>query len=316
MSSRGGPTHLQTLPACILAFLPICLVSCASTETTNTAPESAEPVSMFATYEGKQVHYLDTGMPGTKESAPTLVLVHGWACDSRVWDRQLQSLAPQARVIAVDLPAHGQSEIPDTQISMDLFARATAAVMDQAGVGQAVLVGHSNGTPVIRQFYRLFPARTQALVVVDGALRQMLTGEIIDQMKPRLSEENYRETVAAFIDEMPGQELSEAARDEIKAMALDQPRAAVYGGLVAAGDSTVWEPDPIEVPTLLILAEQPSWDEEYLAFVRKLAPQSEIDILPGVSHFIMTERPGKFDSLLTSFLEKNNLLESPASQPN
>ncbi len=316
MSSRRGPTRFPALSACIFAFLSICLVSCTSTETTDTAPESAEPISAFATYEGKQVHYLDTGMPDGKDSAPTLVLIHGWACDSRVWERQLQSLAPRARVIAVDLPAHGRSEIPDTQISMDLFARATAAVMDQAGVEQAVLVGHSNGTPVIRQFYRLFPARTQALVVLDGALRQMLTAEIIEQMKPRLSEENYRETVAAFIDEMPGEELSEAARDEIKAVALDQPHAAVYGGLIAAGDSAVWEPDPIEVPTLLILAEQPSWDEEYLAFVRKLVPQSEIHILPGVSHFIMTERPDEFDSLLTSFLDKANLLESPAAQPN
>jgi pimeloyl-ACP methyl ester carboxylesterase len=213
------------------------------------------------------------------------------------------------RVIAVDLPGHGQSDIPDAEFSMDLFARATAAVMDHAGVEQAVLVGHSNGTPVIRQFYRLFPKRARALVVVDGALKQMLSSEIADQMKPRLSEQNFHETVEGFIDEMPGDGLDEAARDEIKAMALAQPHAAVYGGLMAAVDAKTWEPDPIQVPLLLILAEQPSWNDEYLSFVKELAPQAELHVMTGVSHFLMVERPAEFDSLLIAFLEENELLE-------
>jgi pimeloyl-ACP methyl ester carboxylesterase len=238
-----------------------------------------------------------------------LILVHGWACDSGVWEAQLESLASRTRVIAVDLPAHGESEIPAAELSMDLFAKATAAVMDHAGVEQAVLVGHSNGTPVVRQFYRLFPERTRALVVVDGALRQMLSGEIIEQMKPRLSEQNYRETVAGFIDGMAGSGLDESSRAGIKTMALRQPHAAVYGGLMAAADAKVWEPDPIEAPLLLILAEQPSWNQDYLDFVKQLAPQAEIHILPGVSHFIMTERPEEFGSLLTAFLESHNIIE-------
>jgi len=302
MNTRRNLAPQPAVFAGILLCLAAFLVSCSSSETMG-ATEPSAPASAFATYEGKRVHYRDTGGSG-----PALVLVHGWACDSRIWEAQLESLALGARVIAVDLPAHGESEIPDAEISMDLFARATAAVMDHAGVEQAVLVGHSNGTPVIRQFYRLFPARTRALVIVDGALRQMLTGEIVEQMKPRLSEENYRQTVAGFIDGMTGQGLDETARAEIKTMALDQPHEAVYGGLIAAADDKVWEPDSIEGPVLLILAEQPSWDEEYLGFVKQFVPQAEIHILSDVSHFIMTERPKDFDALVTAFLEENKIL--------
>jgi pimeloyl-ACP methyl ester carboxylesterase len=280
--------------AAVFAGVLTLLASCAPSETANAGPRSA-----FATFNGKRVHYIDTG-----GANPALVLVHGWACDARAWEAQVQSLADRTRVIAIDLPGHGQSEVPEGEFSMDLFARATAAVMDHAGVEQAVLVGHSNGTPVVRQFYRLFPERTRALVVVDGALKQMLSSEIADQMKPRLSEENYRETVAGFIDEMPGDGLDEGAREQIKTMALDQPHAAVYGGLMAAVDAKTWEPDPIQVPILLILAEQPSWTEEYLSFVKELAPHAEVHVMPGVSHFLMVERPAEFDSLLVSFLEK------------
>jgi pimeloyl-ACP methyl ester carboxylesterase len=285
------------------ASMLLLLVSCGRNETADNLPEAAEPTSAFATLEGKQVHYVDTG--GAK---PAVVLVHGWACDARVWDAQIESLASRARVIAVDLPGHGESQVPDAEFSMDLFAKATAAVMDHAGVDSAVLVGHSNGTPAIRQFYRLFPRRVRALVAVDGALKQMLTAEIVEQMKPRLSEEQFRETVAAMIDSMPGDGLAPSDRAEIKTMGLAQPHAAVLGGLLAAADGTIWEPDAIEAPLLLILAEQPSWNEEYLEFVKRLAPRAQIQVLPGVSHFIMVERPGEFDSLLLAFLEEHKLL--------
>jgi pimeloyl-ACP methyl ester carboxylesterase len=288
-----------------VAFTLALLVSCSRNEAPGNPPTAAEPVSAFAAFEGKQVHYLDTGGAGL-----AIVLVHGWASDSRVWQAQIKSLARRARVIAVDLPGHGQSQAPDSEFSMDLFAKATAAVMDQAGVERAVLVGHSNGTPVIRQFYRHFPGRTHALVAVDGALKQMLSDEIVEQMRPRLSEDKFRDTVAAMIDSMPGDGLTAAARAEIKTMAVAQPHAAVLGGMLAAADAKIWQPDPIDAPLLLILAQQPSWSEEYLAFVKELAPNAEVHILPGASHFIMVERPDEFDSLLLAFLEKNKLLQS------
>ena len=294
----------------LVAACALVLLACCGQQATHSNPtEAAEPISAFATFEGKQVHYVDTG--GAK---PALVLVHGWACDLRVWRAQLESLAARARVITVDLPGHGQSEPSDSELSMDLFAKATAAVMDHAGVERAVLVGHSNGTPVIRQFYRLFPNRTRALVVVDGPLKQMLTDKIVAQVKPQLSEEKFRETVAAMIDAMPGDELPQDTRAEIKTIGLAQPHAAVLGGLLAAADAKIWDPDPIEAPLLLILAAQPSWNDEYLNFVKQLAPQAEIHVLPGVSHFIMMERPAEFDSLLLGFLDKNNLLDSGTEQ--
>ncbi len=181
--------------------------------------------------------------------------------------------------------------------------------MDHAGIERAVLVGHSNGTPVIRQFYRLFPGRTRGLVVVDGALRQMLSDKIVAQVQPRLSEENYQETVAAMIDGMPGDGLDQDTRAEIKRIGLAQPHAAVLGGFLAAADPKIWAPDPISAPLLLILAQQPSWSDEYLSFVKQLAPQAEVHVLPGVSHFIMLERPAEFDSLLLGFLEQHQLLD-------
>ena len=262
-----------------------------------------EPACQQATHDGKAVHYVDIGGEG-----PALVLVHGWASDLRVWNAQLEDFPKFARVIAIDLPGHGQSEVPDGEFSMDLFARATAAVMADAGIDKAVLVGHSNGTPVIRQFYRLFPERTQALVVVDGALKGMVTDEIAAGIKARLAADTFQETVFSMIDGVPGDGLSPRAREDIKEIGLAQQHAAVLGGFEAILDTKIWEPDPITAPTLLVLAAQPSWDEEYLDFVKGLAPQAEIHVLEGASHFLMMERPEEFRGLVTGFLKRNGLL--------
>lgn len=58
------------------------------------------------------------------------------------------------------------------------------AVLQDAGVKKAVLVGHSMGTPVIRQFYRLYPQQTLGLVIVDGALRIGTRAEVEQMMAP------------------------------------------------------------------------------------------------------------------------------------
>ena len=59
-------------------------------------------------------------------------------------------------------------------VAPDLFARAVDAVLQTAKVEHAVLVGHSMGAPVLRQFYRKFPAKVRALVQDDAAQAQKL----------------------------------------------------------------------------------------------------------------------------------------------
>ena len=78
------------------------------------------------------------------------------------------------RMLFVDLPGYGKSDKPKMDYTMDVFAQAVDAVLRDAGVERAVLAGHSMGTPVVLQFYRLYPAKTKALVFVDGPLRPFL----------------------------------------------------------------------------------------------------------------------------------------------
>src|SRR5205085_5523540 len=123
--------------------------------------------SRFAKSGDLRVHY-----KSLSEGKTAVVFVHGWCCDHTVWREQAALLNGKVRVLAVDLPGYGQSDKPKVEYTMDLFAQGVDAVLRDAGVEQAVLAGHSMGTPVVRQFYRLFPGKTKALVFVDGAVRR------------------------------------------------------------------------------------------------------------------------------------------------
>jgi len=76
-------------------------------------------------------------------------------------------------------------------------------VLRDAHIKRAVLVGHSMGTPVIQQFYRLFPEKTVGLVIVDGALRVFLPKEQMDQFVNSLRS-NYQTAEPAFVDGLLG----------------------------------------------------------------------------------------------------------------
>lgn len=285
--------------SCVLATF---FATCSSPPPT-AAQVGNSPQSKTVSYEGSSIHYVEAG-----EGPRTVLLVHGWACDLRVWPRQIAGLAAKARVVAIDLPGHGGSEAPASEFSMDLFAKAVAVVLDDAGVEKAVLVGHSNGTPVIRQFYRLFPERTSALVAVDGALENMTPPGMADRFLKGLQEHNYRETVGGLIGAMSGPNLSETVRAGIAEMALEQPREAIVGGLLAATEETIWEADPIDVPLLLVLAQQPSWSDDYIERVKKLQPKADVRIWEDVSHFLMMERPDEFNKVVVEFLKANKIL--------
>src|SRR5215211_4729672 len=100
--------------------------------------------SKYAMLDGAKIHYQSYGGNGKD----AFVLVHGWSSNLEAWGHQIPDLARRSRVIALDLPGHGKSDKPQLTYTMDHFAAAIDAVMRDAKVERAVLLGHSMGTPV------------------------------------------------------------------------------------------------------------------------------------------------------------------------
>jgi lipase len=103
--------------------------------------------------------------PGSEEP---LVCVHGLSSSSRAF-AGLATELPARQVLAVDCRGRGQS-FKEGPFGVAGHAADLAAAMDSAGVGRAVIVGHSMGSFVAGAFCAAYPARVSRLVFIDGGL--------------------------------------------------------------------------------------------------------------------------------------------------
>ena len=267
-------------------------------------PGSSQGESHHAKLDGKRVYYKSYG-----KGSEALVLVHCWSCNMDHWRDHIPGLAKRSRVIALDLPGHGQSDKPEVAYTMDLFAGAVDAVLRDAGVERAVLVGHSIGTPVIRQFYRKYPQKTLALVIVDGALRPFGNKQMADSMLAGLRAPNYKEAGTQMLAAMSGPQLSPEIQERIKESFLNTPQQVLVSAMEGMMDDSIWGQDKIDVPVLAVMAKSPFWPADTEQFYRSIAPRLEFQMWDGVGHFLMMEKPKQFNEAVIAFLDKNSLLK-------
>lgn len=110
--------------------------------------------------DGGELHYW-TGGP---EGAPWIALCHGGALDHSGFVPVAQALADRWRVLLWDLPGHGRSQPLPRPYTMDDCVAAFGAVLDDAGVDRATLLGFSFGGVVAQLYAAANPAREHGLV--------------------------------------------------------------------------------------------------------------------------------------------------------
>jgi len=176
--------------------------------------------------------------------------------------------------------------------------------MGDAGVEKAILIGHSNGVPVVREFYRLYPWRVEGLVAVDGGLVRVFPKEMVAPIVSQLKSDTYDQFILSMMSQMLMRTPEDDA-ERIRTMAVETPQHVLVGTFEAAIDDETWAPDPIEVPVLAVVAaEAPFWTEEYWERVDELTTRLEIVEIDGVGHFVMIDRPERFNEALVSWVNR------------
>ncbi len=101
-------------------------------------------------------------------SGPVIVLVAGFPQSCYAWRLVMPLLAPQFRVIAVDLPGQGDSDKPSNGYDTQTAAHRVNALLKVLGVGQHVYVGHDIGAWVGYPYAHAFEAELNGIVFLDG----------------------------------------------------------------------------------------------------------------------------------------------------
>jgi pimeloyl-ACP methyl ester carboxylesterase len=106
---------------------------------------------MFFSYKGGSINYCDTG------KGRVILLIHGYLESLEVWNGFADSLSSGFRLISIDLPGHGQSDVYGEIHTMEFMATAVKELLISLNIDKAFLIGHSLGGYVTLAFLELFP---------------------------------------------------------------------------------------------------------------------------------------------------------------
>jgi pimeloyl-ACP methyl ester carboxylesterase len=109
-----------------------------------------------------RISYLEQG------AGPVALFVHGVLLNGHLWRRQMAELSDMRRCIAVDLLAHGDTEIaPDQDVSVTANARMLDEFLSALKIDQVDLVGNDSGGGIAQIFAALYPQRVRSLTLTN-----------------------------------------------------------------------------------------------------------------------------------------------------
>ncbi len=255
----------------------------------------------YVVVDGVRMNYLRAG------SGPALVLLHGLVGSARNWQQNIEALAREATVYALDLPNMGESErVLGLDASQAATADYVARWMDAVGLPDADVCGHSHGGAVSLMLASRHPEKVRRLVLFAPANPFCDSGRHLIRF--------YRSSVgsrlARLIPHMPRivhhTALSRMYGDpkRVRGGALEAYTRNLNRGSLEHVLQIVrrWGIDMkalhealgriIDVPTLLVWGDA----DRAVSFgssakLREFLPQSSLFVLPGVGHLPFEEMP-------------------------
>lgn len=104
----------------------------------------------------------------SRKGEKTILLLHGYLESLDVWEDFAKLLAKEYRVVAMDLPGHGISQVMGPVHTMSFLADTVVGVLDELEIDKVTIVGHSMGGYVALQTLRLHPDRLEGLVLLSS----------------------------------------------------------------------------------------------------------------------------------------------------
>jgi pimeloyl-ACP methyl ester carboxylesterase len=272
---------------------------------------------------GRDVNYVDLG---SGEGLP-VVFVHGLGGQWQNWLENIPRVAQERRVLALDLPGFGLSEMPRDRITITGYGKCVDAFCEALGLGRVVLVGNSMGGFISSEVAIQFPERVERLVLVSAAgittanLRRapvLLAARIATAVTAYTAARHEaiarrpvsRHVALALVARHPSRIKSDLAWEGLfkgtgKPGFDDALRASLeYDFQDRLGET--------RAPTLIVWGENdtilPARDAREF---ERLIPQSRTVVMEDTGHVPQLERPTIFNDLLLDFLGEGSEAARP-----
>ncbi len=257
------------------------------------------------THKNIDVIYSDQG------EGPCIVLLHGYLETRKIWDNFVKDFPTGYRLIAIDLPGHGDSGTWGSQHKMDDLANSVNSVLKAEKLEKVFLVGHSMGGYVVMAFAHLFPesllgySLLHSTCFADSEEKKLnrereislvhchKKKQIINVNIPKAFAEDNLERLEAEV---------EHARN-IAHVNQEEGIVAILNGMKDRPDRTSVLQDPA-LPLLLIGGLKDNYiPEEVFETLVSLAPHAKVLRLPQSGHMGFIEEPESVARALVEMVE-------------
>ncbi len=264
--------------------------------------------------DGAKIYYEDRG------EGQAIVLVHGWMCSYRFWEKNTPELAHRFRIVTLDLRGHGNSSKTLSGHTIGQYARDVREVIEHLGLQETVLVGWSLGGQVVLSYYEQYGRDPclKALGLVDtapfpfgpaGWNSHPLKNYNYDGMNAMFADHraNARKFARAFITRMFQQRPSDAEMKWLIAELMKTPAwiaQAVYSDFLMS-DYAKSLP-AIQVPVIVFAANSDIYRDGITMgkAIAERVPQGTFVPFADAGHMLFYEQPQKFNGALTAFVQR------------
>jgi len=242
------------------------------------------------------------------EGERTVVLVHGFGGDLDNWLFNIDALAADATVYALDLPGHGQSTKTLAEASLAGLSRALIGFMDAVGIDRADLVGHSMGGAVALRTALDAPARVQSLTLIGSAgLGSDINGGYISGFVSAASRRDLKPVLEQLFED-PGLVSRQLVDDLLKYKRLDgvgDALSALSGALFGGGrQASVLAGDvaALKQPVLVIWGA----DDRIIpaSHANGIAGHATVEVIDGAGHMVQMEKAGRVNDLVRAHIAR------------
>jgi pimeloyl-ACP methyl ester carboxylesterase len=232
---------------------------------------------------GGRIHYAERGEP--RDGAPPVLLVHGAGASSAIWMMTLGRLARVSRAVAIDLPGHGPSPLPEggaAALTLAAYRDAVGMMAATLCLGPSVLVGHSMGGLVAIEAALAWPDKVRGLVLCGTSPRLPVREELLGLI---------REDNARVPEWMAEHGLSPRVKPAVK-------RGFVAAGIVTPAAVTLADFEAVRATDLTARLGELKCPVVWLDGADDgIAPAmdgrpGEVRTLDGVGHVVPVEAPG------------------------
>lgn len=257
------------------------------------------------TVDGRNVHYRDEGRGNTR----TLVLLHGFLQNLDVWSSYVLSYMSHFRVISIDLPGHGLTDTFCDVHTMEFMAKTVKSVLNEAGVDQCVMVGHSMGGYVALAFAERYSYALRGLALVnshalpDSDEHRRHRDEVCTQVQ-----ENRASYILGFVPPLFDASKRTPLSKDIKDL-QDQCLLTSAASIVAAQRGMADRPSRVQllasldIPTLFVYGKNdPRIPLEIAVGSAMVARRPEIHLLSDVAHMAFMEERDYLKPRLADFV--------------